>query len=513
MISLRPHQQLSVDMIRQTIAEGYTAPTLVASTGMGKTRISAFIAESASLKGKGVLFLAPRRSLVFQTWRAFRDLGIDAGMIMADVDAKPDLLVQIASIDTVMSRLDKPGAYGTVACYGSKIIIIDESHAYASEKRAKFISDIRNGLYGQGKIVIHLTATPCTANGGGLGNISDKLLTPITMSALINGGFLLKPRYYSAEVPDLSSVRIQDNEYNATDLGKVYDSKIMGNVVDSFARIAKDRPGVIFCATRANASDVCGKLNAAGIVAKYADAKTPDNERKEIFRQIESGDVQVIVNCLIIGMGVDLPRLNVVSFAMATKSISRWMQGVGRVLRPYPGQEDAIVIDHGGMCLDSKMGRVEDITDWSLDGASKVQDRAESRKKAAKERKEIKCPKCAIVFKSAPCCPSCGEKMKGKVKGEAIEYHNVELSELVGGKLLKPKKSEATQEEKRRFFSELLGYAQMKGHKPGSAYHNYIAKWGCGPAGKKPEPIPPGVETLNWIKHMQIKKSHENKSA
>lgn len=512
MISLRSHQALSVDMIRQAIRGGYRAPTLVASTGFGKTRVSAFIASASASKGKSVLFMAPRRNLVLQTWKAFRDLGVDAGMIMADIETKHDLPVQIASIDTVMARIDKPGAFGTAACENASVIIFDESHLYASEKRAKFVNDLRSGVYGKNKIIMHLTATPCTSSGGGLGAISDKLLVPITMIDLIDGGHLLRPRYYSAEAPDLSSVRIHDNEYNTSDLGKVYDGKIMGSVVDSFMRIAGDKTGVIFCATRANAADVCDKLNAAGVVAKYADAKTPDTERKEIFRQIESGEVQVIVNCLIINIGTDLPRLQVASFAMATKSIGRWMQGVGRVLRPYPGQDDAIVIDHGGMCLNPAMGPVEYINDWSLDVTGKVQDRVEARKKEAKERKDIKCPnpKCAIVFKSAHCCPSCGEKMKSKVKGEAIEYHDVELSEVVDGK---PKKSQYTQAQKTDYYAQLLGYARQHGKKPGSAYFRYIEIFGVGPAGKKPEPIPPGPEVLGMIRHLQIKKSRSKVAA
>ena len=174
MISLRPHQTRAIDTIREALRAGFRAPTLVASTGFGKTRVSAFIASSSAEKSKRVLFFAPRRNLVLQTWKAFRALGVDAGMIMAGVEAKLDLPIQIASIDTVMSRLGRSSAYGTVACHNSEIIIVDEAHMYASQKRAKLINDLLGGVYGDGKRIIHLTATPCTTNGG---------VTPISRGA------------------------------------------------------------------------------------------------------------------------------------------------------------------------------------------------------------------------------------------------------------------------------------------------------------------------------------------
>ena len=66
----------------------------------------------------------------------------------------------------------------------------------------------------------------------------------------------------------------------------------------------------------------------------------------------------------------------------------------------------------------------------------------------------------------------------------------------------KPKKEkiEFTQEMKTEFYAELLGYAEQYNKNPGSAYHQYKAKFGVAPSMKKPDPIYPSQKTINWVK-------------
>jgi len=478
------------------------------------TRISASIAASTVSNGKRLLFIAPRRNLVEQTCKSFRELGIDSGMIMAGVPFEPWHKVEIASVDTIMARLDNPTSNGTVSLYAADVVIFDEGHTYASPERAKLINALREGAYGPRKIVMLLTATPCVTGGGGLGNISDRLVIPVTMPELIEAGALLQPRYYSAERPDLSGVKMMGDDYNSKQLGAAYDGKIMGCVVDNWLRIAPGTSTVVFTATRANAMDVVEKFSSKGIPSAYMDANTPDEERFMIFDGLASGRILVVANVGIISLGSDIPRLQTVSFATATRSISRWMQGVGRVLRPYEDQQWSNVIDHGGMSLDPRMGPVEFINDWSLDEKTTVQERIERSKQEKKEPIDVQCSNCARVYKAAHACPFCGHQRKAK--GEALEYHEAKLEQVDTTKAsAAERRNRATPaEDKRRFYGELLGYVASKGQQEGRAkhlYREYFSVWPNAHSGVPP--LPPSPETISYIKSRDIRNAKSRKSA
>jgi len=511
MIQLRDYQQSSIDMIREAIKQGHRSICLVMPTGAGKSRTSASICKTASQKGNHTLFLAPRRNLVDQIQTSYNDLGLDCGVIMSGEYYDARHMIDVGSIDTVLARINKyERSSAKTATKLTRTLICDEAHTYASSKRAEYINDVRDGKYGDNKIVILLTATPCTTNGGGLADICEVLLQPVSMLELIKQGHLLQPRYYSAPKPDLSGITVQKDEYNNKELGEAYaDKKIMGCVVENWKRIAPGTSTVVFCASRANANDLVEKFNSEGIPAAYVDALTPDNERFEIFKKISTGEILIICNVMIIGMGTDIPRLQTVCFATATKSISRWMQGVGRVLRPFEDQKFANVIDHGGMSLDPKMGPVEFIDDWSLDSASKVQDRIEQRKQDKKEPKEIECEKCRMLFKSTNICPGCGHILEGK-KAE-IQYHKAQLKEVVNTLTPEQRRNRDTaRDEKTRIFAEFRTYCRDKKKKEGAAAYMYKEMFGVWPnAIDKTYAESLSVDVKKWIQHRNIKYSKQ----
>ncbi len=503
MIDLRGYQEKSTVMLGQSIASGHRAPLVVKPTGSGKTRFAAAICERATIKGNHVLFLAPRRGLVFQTEESFRRLGVDSGILMAGVEYDPRHMVEVGSIDTVVARIGKDELNNSRMCVeAAQIIIIDEAHTSVSKKRLEFIMSILNGKYGENKIIIGLTASPCVAGGGGLGAGYDDLIIPVTMRELIDQGYLCQPRYYSAQRPDLSNVGMTAGEWKQNELGEVYaDPKIMGDVLSNWVRIAENTITVVFTPTRKNAAELVEQFNAAGYSSEYVDANTKDEDREEIYRRLSTGQTKCLMNVGIVSMGTDIPSIQTVVMATATKSITKWMQAVGRALRPEDGKDCAYIIDHGGMSIDPNMGPVEDIIDWSLDVKSKIQDRILQRKKEKCEPKEIKCSACGVVFKARHNCPVCGFAMKQPT--EALEFYEADLQEMKSeGK--KANKT-MTPEEKREFFGGLKQYARMKGYSAGWANHTYRDKFGVWPNAYKNAPaVTPSESVMGFIRHKQI---------
>jgi len=479
-MELREFQTNAVSMLRQSIGQGKIAPLLVMSTGAGKTRTAAAICKSATEKGKRVLFITPRRGLTLQAEQAFYDLGIESGIIMAGIEHDPRHRVEVASMDTIISRLGKD--HMTNALLGvqaADILIVDEAHLSVSKKRQEFLLAALAGEYDKRKIVIGLTASPCVNGGGGLGAVYDDLLVPVTMSELIDQGYLVQPRYYAAEKPDLSDVKMTGGEYQADGLGDAFaDNVIMGDVVTNWWRIAKDTSTVVFTPTRANAASLVERFIGAGVKAEYLDANTTDEDRAEIYSRVTRGRTKVICNVGIVSLGVDIPRIQTVVMATATKSVAKWMQAVGRALRPYEGKDCAFIIDHGGMSIDAGMGPVEFITDWSLDDKTTIQDRTESRKIENKEPKEITCKKCKTVFKGRRTCPACGNEMKQKT--EEIEYYEADLKEV--------KRKKVDKNDKQRVWNDCIYTAQYRGLKCGAAAHMYKKQIGTWPRGLEKMP-------------------------
>jgi DNA repair protein RadD len=58
--------------------------------------------------------------------------------------------------------------------------------------------------------------------------------------------------------------------------------------------------------------------------------------------------------------------------------------------------------------------------------------------------------------------------------------------------------------ERRRFYSELLGYAEGKGYASGWAAHQYKKKFKDWPDGFDRVAMSPSVSTVNWVRSRQI---------
>jgi len=74
---------------------------------------------------------------------------------------------------------------------------------------------------------------------------------------------------------------------------------------------------------------------------------TEDSERIAILERVTSGITKVISNVSILAEGWDSLHEDP-DLARPTKSLIRYLQMAGRVLRPYHGKKVACIIDHSG---------------------------------------------------------------------------------------------------------------------------------------------------------------------
>lgn len=441
-MSLRPRQLQALDDLRAAYAQGYRAPILVAPTGFGKTHTSAEIIRSAIAKGRTVWFLAHLREILFATSAKLATEGIDHGFIMAGQPERPDAPVQIVMVQTAARRL---GRYANPG-----LIIIDECHLAMAETYGKVIADAGRPL------LLGLTATPTRLDGKGLRGVFDTIVPTCGTAELIAEGLLAPIRYYAPSRPDLTGVRTVAGDYSASDACEVMDKpSITGDAVAHFQRLAQGRTAIVFCIDIEHARNTALTFAAAGHQAAILHGATPQDERENILRQLATGDIQVVVNCQLLVAGVDVPSVGCIIQLAPSKSLTKYLQSIGRGLRTAPGKPDLIVLDHAGNAFTH--GLPTDPREWSLDGTPK-------RTKADNDNEPVRqCERCYAVFKPQAVCPMCGHvhEMKPRVikltKGELAELKAVE------------RKQERKEQGKAQTFEELAAYAARKGYKPGWA--------------------------------------------
>ena len=506
-MQLRPYQLTAIDDLRHSVAAGSRSPLLVMPTGSGKTLVAASLIRSAAGKGKQALFVAPRRELVYQTADKLAALDVPHGIIMAGEQAALMPAVQIACVPTLYRRCFRDGEPVQASMFGrgfplpsADLVVVDEAHANLSRMASQILAAY------PGAVKIGMTATPARSDGRGLGELYDDLVTGPSVAELTAAGYLVPARYYGATTADLSAVRTQAGDYHRGDLGEAMNQpKLVGDVVENWLRICPERQTVVFAVNRAHALALHHEFEQAGVTSGYVDGETPAEDRKSVLHAIESGAIRVLCSVDVLSYGWDCPAASCAVIARPTKSIARYLQVAGRVLRPYPGKQDCIVIDHAGV-VDS-LGFVDAEQPWSLDGKSKIQDRKQSQRK---EPNPIACPSCKLTIKPAPTCPGCGQDLAHQL-AKAIEAHEAELYEI-DRKTKQATAREWSAEQKVRFYAELLGICAERGYKQGFAARQYRERFGVWPA-RKVQPAPPSEATRSWIRHRMIRYAKSREAA
>jgi len=496
-MELRNYQEQAITDLSQSLGKGHKRVILQAATGSGKTVMASSIVKRAVDKGSTVLFLAHRRELITQCANKMNLFGISYGIIMAGEVNEAWHPVQIASVDTLRARAITSKR---MRLPEADIIIIDECHRTLSNTYRKIIDAY------EGKVVLGLTATPCRGDGLGLGHVYQDMVCAPSIKHLTGEGHLVPARYFAPSIPDLQGIKLIAGDYNKKHLAKKMDTpKLVGDIVTNWSTIAPGKTTVVFASSVQHSINLMESFIESGVKAGHIGGSTPSEERDETLKQLESGEITVLCNCLVLTEGWDCPSAEVCVLARPTKSLGLYLQMVGRVLRPMEGKPEALIIDHSGAVYEH--GFVDDEFEWDLDPKNKIQEK--KKRETKKERSPITCEKCFTVYSGSRECPSCGSvHIK---KGRALFVGEGDLGEI-DRKSRKLKKKEYSCDQQKEWYAMLRGYASTKGYKDGWAYYKYHDKFGVAPPWKKTNTIDPSIEVMSWITYINIRNS-KRKSA
>lgn len=488
--TLRPYQSAAVQALRLSLAGGVKREMLVAATGSGKTEMAMEVIRGAVRKRKRAAFLCNRVQLLEQTSRRFTKAGIAHGIIQGANTARVYENVLVASIQTV-ARRGLPDV---------DLIVIDEAHTVAGSREYRAVLAAAKGVP-----VIGLSATPFAK---GLGKHYDELggalfqhmTIAATIPELIADGYLVDVDMYAPSEPDMTGIKQAKNAYGETDytdadVARAVDKpELVGDVVAHWLRLANDSPTVCFAANIAHSKHIVEQFRAAGVSAEHLDCYCDDDERRAILGRMERGETRVISNVGILTAGWDMPACRTLILARPTRSMTCYIQMAGRVLRPYPGKDRALILDHSGTV--ARLGFPTDPIELELDDGTPKDAKGGKQKEKPLPKA---CPSCAYVKPAGiHKCPVCSFAPERKANVD------VKDGELV---LLDRKKRKATMADKQAWYSQLLTVAQDEGYQSGWAAHAYRDKFGCWPRGMLDMPAPVTPEVRGFLKHRNIRRA------
>ena len=396
-INLREYQKEGVDEIRFSYMKGNDNVLFVLPTGGGKTVIFSHIAEQAAQKGNRVCILVHREELVNQSSEALDKIGVKHGIISAGQKMDLSYGVQIASVWTLVRRLHKvPDTF-----FG--LIVVDEAHHAVAGSWKKTIDHFYTAK------VLGVTATPERLDGKGLKDyFSDMIVGPDTAWLTANK-YLAPAKVYSPPLKvDRKNIKTRAGDFAMEEAEEqLMNGDFMGDAVTHYARHVFPGSAIAFCCTVAHAEAVAEAFRTAGFKAEALAGKIAKEERKETIQKLGTREINVLTSCQIISEGTDVPSVAGALLLRPTKSLSLYLQQVGRCLRPAEGKDHAVVMDHVGNSL--VHGLPTQAREWSLEGRKK-------REKDAAPPLKV-CKSCyAVAPISAKICPTCGEPFEVEKK-------------------------------------------------------------------------------------------------
>jgi superfamily II DNA or RNA helicase len=128
--------------------------------------------------------------------------------------------------------------------------------------------------------------------------------------------------------------------------------------------LANVKKGIIYSISRKHSEHICEEYRKAGLNIVKIDSLTPKNERQLYVQRFKNGQIDIIVNVDIFSEGFDCPDIEFIQLARPTKSLVKYLQQVGRGLRPTQGKTNCLILDNVGSNL--QFGLPDDERAWDV---------------------------------------------------------------------------------------------------------------------------------------------------
>jgi ribonuclease E len=304
-------------------------------TASGKTIAAAGFVEAA--RTLGVLILTHRRLLVSQFHRELKEEGY--GNRFEDAILKGTTTRKRAPV-TVQTYAWFARHWQDLDPHAYHLVIADEAHTALGEKTSHAIRSFSEPIY------IGMTATEQLI-AKQVSDVFPASIDELPLGDAARRGLIAPLR--CLRVPPaaaISSVPIVGGDFEERALAAVLDHTALNQAAASLYRDRFDNtPGIVYAAGVEHAYNLAKEFRAVGLKAEAVSGRTPPLQLAETLASYERGEINVLINAMLLAEGWNSPRATVCMHLAPTASRRVYQQRIGRIMRMHPRKEAGVVID------------------------------------------------------------------------------------------------------------------------------------------------------------------------
>src|SRR3989440_10826961 len=324
--------------------EGYTGPDPGAirryrfrhPTASGKTIAAAGFVEAA--RTLGVLILPHRRLLVSQFQRDLTDEGYGERFSPPIERGKESLgggnLLTIQTYAWFARHQD------SLSREAYQLVICDEASTALGEKTSRAIRSFPEPIY------IGMTATEQLI-AKQVSDVFPASVDDLPLQDAARRGLIAPLR--DLRVPPVAAINqvpIVGGDFDQEILAKTLDHQALNQAAASLYRDRfEDTPGIVYAAGVEHAYNLAQEFRAAGLKAEAVSGRTPPVRLAETLAAYERGEINVLINAMLLAEGWNSPRATVCMHLAPTASRRVYQQRIGRIMRIHPRKEAGVVVD------------------------------------------------------------------------------------------------------------------------------------------------------------------------
>src|SRR5215218_4724494 len=304
-------------------------------TASGKTIAAAGFVEAA--RTMGVLILTHRRLLVSQFNRelAAEGYGDRLTPIVEQGQTSP-----LPNPITVQTYAWFARHHDSLSRDAYQLVIADEAHTALGEKTSAAIRSFPEPLY------IGMTATEQLI-AKQVSDVFPASVDDLPLADATRRGLVAPLR--NLRVPPVAaihSVPIIGGDFDERALAQALDHQALNQAAASLYRDRfENTPGIVYAAGVDHAYHLAQEFRAAGLQAEAVSGRTPPVKLAETLAAYERGEINILINAMLLAEGWNSPRATVVMHLAPTASRRVYQQRIGRIMRMHPRKEAGIVVD------------------------------------------------------------------------------------------------------------------------------------------------------------------------
>ncbi len=304
-------------------------------TASGKTIAAAGFVEAA--RTEGVLILTHRRLLVDQFRRELTDHGYGerlSEIVLGEAKPKRSNPITIQTYAWFARHVDE------VSRTAYQLVICDEAHTALGEKTSAAIRSLSEPIY------IGMTATE-ELIAKQVSDVFPASVDDLPLADAARRGLIAPLRCLRVPpVAAINSVPIVGGDFEERALAAALDHEALNMAAATLYRERfDDTPGIVYAAGVEHAYNLATAFRAAGVKAEAVSGRTPPVKLAAILAAYERGEIDVLINAMLLAEGWNSPRATVVMHLAPTASKRVYQQRIGRIMRIHPRKEAGIVVD------------------------------------------------------------------------------------------------------------------------------------------------------------------------